>query len=60
MNTTISEDGMTVYKNEEVMLTANNQGVDAINLSASTYLIIGKNSRFEDFDGNRTGCFWIG
>jgi hypothetical protein len=61
MTTAITEDGMTVYKNDEEVLTANNEGVNAINLHASTYLIIGTNSRFEDYDnGNRTGCFWIG
>ena len=59
MTTTITEDGMTVYKDGEAMLTANNEGVNAVNLKASTFLIIGNNSRFEDYDG-RTGCFWIG
>lgn len=60
METTITEDGMTVYRNEEAVLTANNVGVDAVNLHATTYLIIGQNSRFEDYGGSRTGCFWIG
>lgn len=59
MTTTITEDGMTVYKNDEAVLTANNVGVNAKNLHATTYLIIGNNSRFEDY-GDRTGCFWIG
>ena len=60
MKTTITEDGMTVYKNEEAVLTANNSGVEAVNLSAKTYLIIGNNSRLEDYGTERTGCFWIG
>lgn len=60
MTTLITEDGMTVYKNDEAVLVANNAGVNAVNLHATTYLIIGTNSRFEDYDGNRTGCFWIG
>lgn len=60
MKTTITEDGMVVYKNDEAVLTANNTGVDATNLHATTYLIIGTNSRFEDFGEDRTGCFWIG
>lgn len=61
MTTNISEDGMKIVKNSETVLTANNQGVDAKNLHATTYLIIGVNSRFEDYDNNsRTGCFWIG
>ncbi len=61
MNTQITEDGMTVYRDSSAVLVANNAGVDAVNLHASTYLIIGTNSRFEDYDnGARTGCFWIG
>lgn len=60
MKTQITEDGMTVYKNDDAVLTANNIGVDAVNLHATTYLIIGTNSRFEDYGNNRTGCFWIG
>ena len=59
MSTTITEDGMTVYRDNTAVLTANNTGVDAVNLHASTYLIIGTNSRFEDYGSNRTGCFWI-
>ena len=60
MNTQITEDGMQVRKGTKPMLTANNKGVDAENLKATTYLIIGKNSRFESYGSNRTGCFWIG
>ena len=60
MKTTISDDGMKVFKNNEAMLVANNVGVDAVNLSATTYLIIGTNSRFENYGTDRTGCFWIG
>lgn len=60
METTITEDGMTVYKNNEAVLVANNVGVNAVNLHATTYLIIGTNSRLEDFGSNRTGCFYIG
>ena len=59
MATQITEDGMTVYRNNEGVLIANNEGVKAEDLQATTYLIIGKNSRFEDYS-NRTGCFWIG
>jgi methylthioribose-1-phosphate isomerase len=60
MSTTITEDGMTVYRNGSAVLTANNAGVDAVNLHATTYLIIGNNSRLEDYGSDRTGCFWIG
>lgn len=60
MKTTITEDGMRVYKDNQAVLTANNEGVEAIDLHATTYLIIGQNSRIEDYGYGRTGCFWIG
>jgi hypothetical protein len=58
ITTQITEDGMTVSKDNKEVLVANNEGVQAEDLHATTYLIIGENSRFEDF-GSRTGCFWI-
>lgn len=64
MKTQITEDGMTVYRSEQAVLVANNEGVEAENLHASTYLIVGSFSRFEDYFNTageeRTGCFWIG
>ena len=58
--TTITENGMAVKKNDKEVLTVNANGVNAKDLKASTYLIIGENSRFEDYGTDRTGCFWIG
>lgn len=60
MTTTITEDGMTVYRDEEAVLIANNEGVIAEDLHANTFLKIGDNSRIENFGSDRTGCFWIG
>lgn len=60
ITTSITEDGMTVYKNNEEVLVADNLGVRAEDLHATTFLIVGNNSRFEDYNSNRTGCFWIG
>lgn len=60
VTTSITEDGMTVYRNNDEVLTADNLGVRAEDLHATTFLIIGNNSRLEDYNGNRTGCFWIG
>ena len=49
---------------EEAILTADDEGVDALNLTARQYLIVGQNSRFEDYDNGadekRTACFFIG
>lgn len=58
-STLITEDGMVVNRSGEPVLRANNQGVMAEDLHATTFLIIGSNSRLED-KGNRTACFWIG
>lgn len=56
--------GMYVTRSDDEILTANNEGVTAINLSAKQYLIVGANSRLEDYtDGTgtkRTACFYIG
>ena len=64
ITTHIDEDGMTISRAGEEVLIANNEGVRAEDLHATTYLIIGDNTRFEDYeaaDGEaRTGCFWIG
>lgn len=63
METSITENGMTVSRSGEEVLRADNEGVKAEDLHATTYLIIGENSRFEDYTFNgeaRTGCFWIG
>jgi hypothetical protein len=63
MSTKITEDGMQVFRNDMPVLTANSKGVDGHRLEASTYLIVGGRSRFENYaiNGiNRTGCFWVG
>lgn len=60
ITTQITEDGMTVKNGDAEVLTANNEGVKAIDLQATTYLIVGTNSRFENYGDKRTGCFWIG
>ena len=56
--------GLHVTRSDEEVLTANNIGVSAINLTARQYLIVGANSRFEDYsngtDAKRTACFYIG
>lgn len=63
MENHLDNTGMYVKKDGEAILTANKDGVDAVNLHASTYLIVGKGdgrSRFEDYGIDRTGCFWVG
>lgn len=58
METLLDEDGLTVYRDNTEVLTADNTGVNGINMTVRQYLIIG-GSRFEAY-GGRTGCFWIG
>jgi hypothetical protein len=60
ITTSITEDGMTIYRRNNEILKANNLGVKAEDLHATTFLIVGSNSRFENYDGTRTGCFYIG
>ena len=44
----------------ETLLSAQGGSVTAKNLHATTYLIIGENSRIEDIDDTSAGLFWIG
>ena len=60
LSTLITENGMKIYNTEEEVLRVDNSGVDAVNLHATTYLWIGKNSRFEDYGETRSACFWVG
>lgn len=63
IKTQITENGMKVYTYDDEVLVANNQGVDATNLRATTFLEVGSRSRFVNFDRDgedRTACFWIG
>ena len=63
-STNINENGMVVRDNNSTnkpaVLTANKDGVEAKDLEATTYLVIGGRSRFENYGDNRTACFWIG
>lgn len=63
MSNQLDNTGMYVRRSGEDILVANNKGVEATNLHAKTYLIIGSGngrSRLEDYGSNRTGVFWVG
>lgn len=60
MENLLDNTGMYVNRGDDNILTANNEGVDAINLRSRQFLIIGDNSRFENYPGKRTACFYIG
>ncbi len=59
----IDHEGMSIMRGTTEVLSADKDGVNATNLHAKTYLVIGAGdgrSRFEDYGSDRTGCFWIG
>jgi hypothetical protein len=60
MHNTLDNKGMYVRRNDTDILVADSDGVNAINLTARRYLIVGNNARFEDYTNNRTACFYIG
>lgn len=61
MENRLDNTGLYVERSGDIVLQANNEGVEAENVTVRTYLTIGKNSRFEDYNNDtRTGCFWIG
>ena len=63
MENLIDNTGMYVKRSGNTVLAANNNGVEAVNLHAKTYLIIGSGdgrSRIEDYGTDRTGVFWLG
>ena len=64
MHNTLDNKGMYVRRDGTDVLVADSDGVNAINLTARQYLIVGNNARFEDYtngtDSKRTACFFIG
>lgn len=63
MTNLLDNTGMYVKRSGDNILAANNYGVEAVNLHAKTYLIVGSDggrSRLEDYGTDRTGVFWIG
>lgn len=60
MHNTLDNKGMYVRRDNEDILVADSDGVNAINLTSRQYLIVGENARFENYANNRTACFYIG
>ena len=59
MTSLLANNGLFVKRDSEVVLSATNLGVEAENVKVRKYLIIGNNSRMEDYQGG-TGVFYIG
>ena len=51
---------MSVRRAGQVLLQADNRGVEAVDVTVRNYLIIGENSRIEDYGAGRTACFYRG
>jgi hypothetical protein len=63
MSNQLTHEGMYVKKSGDEVMVADKDGVKAWDLHAKTYLIVGEDkgrSRFEDYEIDRTACFWIG
>ena len=54
----ITNNGMYVNRGNDNLLTVNNLGVNALNITTRQYLVVGDHARFEQYD-NRTACFYI-
>ncbi len=51
--------GMYVTRSDTEILVANTDGVQATDLTAHNFLIVGSHARFQDYGENRTGCFYL-
>ena len=51
--------GLQVNRNNEAVLSVTNTGVEAENVTVRKYLIIGNNSRMENYQDG-TGVFFVG
>lgn len=64
MENKLDNTGMYVRRSGQVILQANNRGVEAADVTVRNYLTVGDFARLEDYsngtDSYRTACFWIG
>ena len=60
MENLLDHSGMSVRRAGQVLLQADNRGVEAVDVTVRNYLIIGENSRIEDYGADRTACFYRG
>lgn len=63
MDNLLDHTGMYVQRGKKMILQANHEGVEAVDVSVGNYLIVGDHARIQDFsngsDSRRTGCFYI-
>ncbi len=59
MENLLDHRGMYVNRGEERILKADPEGVEARDLKARNFLIVGSHARLEDYGENRTACYWL-
>ena len=59
MTNRLDETGMYVNRGDTPMLRANDRGVLATDVTVRNYLIVGDHARFEDYESDRTACFYL-
>ena len=63
MENLLDETGMYVRRGGQTILQANDDGVEAVDVTVKNYLIVGSHARFEDYrdgtDDRRTACYWL-
>lgn len=59
MTNRLDETGMFVNRGDTPMLRADARGVLATDVTVRNYLVVGDHARFEDYEENRTACFWL-
>lgn len=63
LSSTVTHEGFYVDRTDENVLTANADGVNALNLTVRKYLVAGDHLRIEKYpdgsDSNRVGFFWL-
>ena len=65
MGNLLDNTGMYVKRDADTVLQANDEGVEAINITVRNYLTVGNHARFEAYndgqgDSMRTACFFTG
>ena len=55
----LDETGMFVNRGDTTMLRADARGVLATDVKVRNYLEVGDHARFEDYESNRTACFYL-
>ena len=55
----IDHKGMYVTRQNDVILQADAKGVSARDVTVRNFLVVGDHARLEDYQTDRTACFWL-